>query len=64
MVDNMLDWKCRGKTVEELIEELNSFEDQSIKVELSFDGGTTSVPISIVGKKDGKCLLISVVAEE
>lgn len=64
MVDNMLDWKCRGKTVEELIEELNSFEDKSIKVELSFDGGAASVPISIVGKKDGKCLLISVVAEE
>ncbi|MHC8319527.1 hypothetical protein ACYZT4_02270 [Pseudomonas sp. GB2N2] len=63
MADKILDWKFCGKTIELLIEELQSFEDKNVKVELSFDGGITSSPISVVGKKNGKCLLISVISD-
>ena len=54
-------WEKCGKSILELIKELESFEDKSLKVELSFDGGLTSKPISLVGKKDGKCLLVTLV---
>ena len=60
MSDDKLSWESRGKTIEELIEELKSFEDKNIEVEISLDGGLTSRSISLVGKKDGKCLLISI----
>lgn len=64
MNKNIIKWELRGKTVGELMEELNSFEDKTIKVEMSIDGGVVSKPISLVGKEDGKCLLISVPLEE
>ncbi|MEW5698725.1 hypothetical protein [Pseudomonas synxantha] len=59
MADDILSWSTKGKTIRNLIKELESFEDQNLKVELSLDGGVSSVPISLVGKKDGECLLIS-----
>ncbi|WP_210643372.1 hypothetical protein [Pseudomonas sp. Tri1] len=58
------DWERQGKTIEGLIEELQSFQDKNIKVELSLDGGVTSKPISLVAKKNGICLLVSVSIEE
>ncbi|MFC5698276.1 hypothetical protein ACFPU0_22315 [Pseudomonas sp. GCM10022186] len=51
-------WVGKGKTIRELIEELGSFEDKDLLIEISFDGGKTSKPISLVGKKGCKCLLI------
>ena len=33
----MPDWITRGKTISELIEELRSFEDQTLMVEISVD---------------------------
>jgi hypothetical protein len=36
MASDRLDWESRGKTVEGLIEELSSFGDKNIKVEISF----------------------------
>lgn len=47
------DWARRGKTVAELIRELQTFEDQSLEVRLSVDDGATSVPLSLVGKLAG-----------
>ena len=47
-------WTSRGKTIAALIKELQSFEDQTLEVRISFDGGATSLPISLVGKRDGK----------
>ena len=64
MTSDKLGWESRGKTVEGLIEELKTFEDKNIKVEISLDGGVTSRPISLVGKKNGKCLLINIVARQ
>ena len=51
-------WTGRGKSVAELIEELRTFEDQSLEVRISIDGGNTSVPISLVTKAQGKYALL------
>ncbi len=51
MDDDILNWNTKGKTIRGLIKELESFEDKNLKVELSLDGGISSVPISLVGKK-------------
>ena len=53
------EWITRGKSIKGLIEELESFEDPNLLVEISFDGGDTSMPISLVGKIDGKCILMN-----
>lgn len=52
------DWTSRGKTVAQLIEELRTFEDQGMEVRLSVDDGVTSVPISLVGKSNGRFALL------
>jgi hypothetical protein len=52
------EWTSRGKTVAQLIEELRSFGDPTMEVRISVDGGATSLPISLVGKSDGKCALL------
>ena len=43
-------WTGKGKTIAGLIAELQTFEDQTLEVRISFDGGVTSRPISLVGK--------------
>jgi hypothetical protein len=53
------EWKWRGKTIAGLISELQSFEDQSLEVRISIDDGDTSYTISLVGKVDGRCLLMN-----
>lgn len=47
------EWITRGKR----IKELEYFGDQNLFIEISFDGGDTSMPISLVGKIDGKYVL-------
>lgn len=42
----------------QLIEELRTFEDQGMEVRLSVDDGVTSVPISLVGKSNGRFALL------
>lgn len=51
-------WTSRGKTIAQLIEELRTFEDQTLEVRISVDGGDTSVPISLVAKAQGKYALL------
>ncbi|ENV14671.1 MULTISPECIES: hypothetical protein [Acinetobacter] len=53
------EWVIQGKSIKQLIKELESFEDQNLLVEISFDDGETSKPISLVGKIDGKCMLLN-----
>ena len=60
MSDDVVRWESRGKTIQDLIKELESFEDRRLKVEISVDGGVTSSPISLVGKLNGKCLLFNI----
>jgi len=52
-------WVTRGKTIRQLISELSSFENQDMLIELSIDSGQTSVPISLVVKDGGKCVLMN-----
>ncbi len=59
MTDQNIDWCSRGKSIEGLIAELRSFEDQSLEVRLSLDEGQTSYTISLVGKFDNRCLLVN-----
>lgn len=59
MPDRDPEWKTRGKTVAGLIRELQSFEDQSLEVRISIDDGDTSFLVSLVGKVDGRCLLMN-----
>src|SRR5262245_51593416 len=47
----------RGRTIAGLIRELRGFEDQSLEIRLSLDLGETTHPISLVGVKNGQCLL-------
>lgn len=53
-------WMMAGKTIKQLISELESFEDLSLIVELSFDGGVSSKPISLIGRKNDKCIIMSI----
>ena len=56
------DWTSRGKTIAGLIEELQSFEDQSLEVRISFDDGATSLPISLVASMRGEGKLYAVLS--
>ena len=53
------EWVERGKTIRELIQELQSFSEQDLRVEISIDGGDTCKPISLVGKSNGCCVLMN-----
>lgn len=55
------DWVYRGKSIKQLILELQSFEDQDMEVRVSLDAGDSHQPISLVGKSDGFCVLASYV---
>jgi hypothetical protein len=50
-------WITRGKTIRELIKELNTFENQDLEVRISMDDGLTHKPISILGKSGIYCIL-------
>lgn len=52
-------WVSRGKTIRQLIDELRTFENQDLLVEISLDGGTTHRPISLLKKSADKCLLVN-----
>ncbi|GAA4348527.1 hypothetical protein GCM10023165_34440 [Variovorax defluvii] len=52
-------WVARGKTIRQLIKELQSFENQDLLVEISLDGGNTHKPISLVKKSKQTCLLVN-----
>ena len=47
-------WKSKGKTISQLIKELQTFEDQSLEVRISLDGGKTHYTVSLVEKLEGK----------
>lgn len=52
------EWTQRGKTVRQLIEELQTFENQELEVRISIDSGDTSIPISLVGKSEDEYALL------
>lgn len=54
------DWVTQGKSIQRLIEELQSFENQELEVRISVDAGDSHAPISLVKKQSG-CVLTSYV---
>ena len=59
---NHPEWVARGKSIRQLIKELQSFENQDLEVRISIDYGDSHQPISLVEKAGGYCLLISCVS--
>jgi hypothetical protein len=57
--DDQPSWVTRGKTIRQLIKELQSFENQDLLVEISTDDGDTQKPISLVMKSGQVCLLVN-----
>jgi hypothetical protein len=51
------EWVMRGKNIAQLIKELGTFEDQNLQVRLTFDGGQTHKPISILTRRDGFAMI-------
>ena len=54
-----ISWVIRGKKISDLIEELQSFENQELEVRISIDCGDTHHPISMLRKQNGYCVLTS-----
>ena len=46
------EWVIRGKTIRQLIEELQTFEDQDLEVRMSVDDGETFRCISLVTREE------------
>ena len=53
------EWVTRGKTIRQLIKELQSFQNLDIEVRISVDDGLSDKPISLVEKSNGYCLLVN-----
>lgn len=53
------EWVDRGKSIRQLIRELQFFDDQDLEVRLSLDAGDSHQPVSLVGKSNGYCVLAS-----
>ena len=53
------EWVTKGKTIRQLIQELQTFEDQDLEVQISLYGGESHKPISIVGRYGDYCLLVN-----
>ncbi|MFS1526108.1 hypothetical protein ACL7TT_18710 [Microbulbifer sp. 2304DJ12-6] len=58
-VNDNPDWITRGKTIKQLIKELQSFSDLEMEVRISVDDGETHKPISLVEKSEGFCVLVN-----
>ena len=56
------EWVTRGKTVRQLIAELQSFNDQDAEIRMSIDYGETNWCVSIVERHGPYCVLVN--AEE
>lgn len=48
------EWVTRGKTIHQLIKELQTFNDQDMEVKISIDDGETFKCISIVTKESSE----------
>ena len=53
------DIQNRGKTIRNLIKELQSFENQDLEVKISMDNGATNRSIGLVGKINNCCVLMN-----
>jgi hypothetical protein len=61
---NNPEWVIKGKTIKELIEEIERFPDLNMEVRISLNDGNTHKPVSIIGKIDNYCVLMNSESEE
>jgi len=54
MIRDSEDWTTCGKSIRQLIQELQTFENQDLEVRISVDGGENHKPISVLDKKADK----------
>lgn len=62
MVNNINEhpeWVTKGKTIRQLIEELQTFENQDLEVKISLDDGENCEPVRLVGRDGNYCLLMN-----
>lgn len=50
MIRDTENWVTCGKSIRQLIAELQTYENQDLEVRISVDAGITHKPISILGK--------------
>lgn len=50
-MSNDNDWGAISKSIEQVIKELKTFEDQELIVMVSDDGGETLKPVKLIGKE-------------
>ncbi len=48
------EWSAKEKSIAQIIEELNTFEDQELTVMVTSDGGKTLRPVKLLGKEFDK----------
>ena len=48
------EWSTKETSIAQIIEELNTFEDQELMVMVSSDGGKTLRPVKLLGKEFDK----------
>jgi len=53
------EWASRGKTISQLIAELQTFENKDMEVRISIDDGATHKGISLVERNGAYCLLLN-----
>lgn len=53
------EWVTRGKTIRQLIAELQSFENQDAEVRISMDCGDSHRCVSIVERLGNYCVLVN-----
>ena len=51
-VNKKSEWVTKGKTIRELIKELETFENRDLEVHISIDSGESYACISLVGKHE------------
>lgn len=52
LIPTKTEWMTKGKTIRELIAELQSFDDQDLEVKISIDDGESFKKISIVEREN------------
>jgi len=59
IINDHPEWIDKGKTIRQLIKELQTFQDLDIEVRISFDDGDTHKAISLIEKSGTYCLLVN-----
>ena len=59
MMNDHPEWVVKGKTIRQLINELQTFQDLDMEVRISLDDSDNHKPISLVENSDKYCVLVN-----